>query len=333
MNGVKATGVAALDPVTGATRPFAVNQRLTNQGVNSAVYSLTTSGDLVIGTAYDFYGPGNLEGSFVAQADGGAIVEINDCRGDSYSNYATGGVVYVASHSHDCGNIGGFPEQNPRMHRFGVAFTLAPTGTVGNSTITNGNFRGQPAGSLLPWFPTMTPGTFTGQAQAGWSVTGNGQYVVYGGEFPRVNGVGQQGLVRYALPGIAPNKVGPVASAALTPTVISPTPGMTRVTWRATSDQDNENLTYRVYRDGGTTPGVRGRAGLHLVEHPVDDRGSTPRSPRARTRYRVSATDAFGNTVRSSSTSVTVAAGAGAARPRLRDHRPCGRGRRLLAAR
>src|SRR3954447_18412213 len=38
MNGVQATGVAALDATTGATRPFAVNQLLTNQGINSAVY-------------------------------------------------------------------------------------------------------------------------------------------------------------------------------------------------------------------------------------------------------------------------------------------------------
>ncbi|WP_324276043.1 hypothetical protein [Blastococcus brunescens] len=100
----------------------------------------------------------------------------------------------------------------------------------------------------------MTPGSYTGQAQAGWSVAGNGEYVVYGGEFPRVNGTGQQGLVRYAAPSTAPNRVGPVASA-LAATASSPIGGMARVGWTTTSDQDNEHLTYRVYRDGdNTTP-------------------------------------------------------------------------------
>jgi len=64
LNGVKSTGVGALDAVTGATRPFAVNQLVTNQGVNSAVYSLSTDGTTVYGSGYDFYGPGNLEGTF-----------------------------------------------------------------------------------------------------------------------------------------------------------------------------------------------------------------------------------------------------------------------------
>ncbi len=304
MNGVKATGVAALDPVSGATKPFAINQRLTNQGVNSAVYSLSTSGDLVVGTAYDYYGPGNLEGSFVVEADGGAIVEINDCRGDSYSNHVSNGVVYVASHSHDCRNIGAFPEQNPRVHKFGVAFTLAPTGTVGSATITNGNFRGQPAGSLLPWFPTMTPGTHTGQGQAGWSVTGNDRYVVYGGEFPRVNGVGQQGLVRYALPDTAPNRVGPAAEG-FTATATSPAPGRVTVSWTATSDQDNANLVYRVEREGQALPVAETVQASTWWNRPAMSAGDSGVS--GSLRYRVTATDPFGNTVATAGASVEVA--------------------------
>jgi PKD repeat protein len=308
MNGTKATGVAALDPVTGANRTFAINQKITNQGVNSAVYSLTTYGDQVIGTAYDYYGPGNLEGSFVATATGGNIVEINDCRGDSYSSYATDGVLYVASHTHNCGNIGGFPEQPVRVHKFGTAYTLTPTGTVGSSTITNANLKGQPAGSQLAWYPTLTPGTFTGQGQSGWSVTGNGQYVVYGGEFTKANSTGQQGLVRFAVPSIAPDKVGPAASDALTPVVTAAGPGSAKVTWTATSDQDNENLTYRVYRDGNPT------APVHTVvtasmwwKLPTMTFTDTGLTGGAHT-YSVTATDPFGNSVSSASASVTVTA-------------------------
>jgi hypothetical protein len=308
MNGSKATGVAALDPVTGANRPFAINQRLTNQGVNSAVWSLSTDGDVVYGTAYDFYGPGNLEGSFAVEADGGAIIEINDCRGDTYSSFAMNGALYVASHTHDCGNIGGFPEQTTRVHKYATAYTLSPTGTVGSSTITNGNFRGQPAGSLLNWFPTMTPGTYTGQGQAGWSVTGNGEYLVYAGEFPRVNGTGQQGLVRYAVPGTAANRVGPTAEG-FTATATSPAPGQVTISWKATSDQDNGSLTYRVEREGADLPVAEAVQSSTWWKTPA--MSATDSGVSGTLRYRVVATDPFGNSAATAWVPVDVAAATG----------------------
>ncbi|HEX2315374.1 MAG TPA: hypothetical protein VHJ17_16645, partial [Thermomonospora sp.] len=308
MNGTKATGVAALDAVTGATRPFAVNERLTNQGVNSAVYSLVTDGEVVYGTAYDYYGPGNLEGSFAARADGGAIVAINDCRGDTYASFPMNGALYVASHTHDCANIGGFPEQDPRVHRFATAYTLAATGVTGSHTLRNGNLGGQPAGSLLPWFPTMTPGTVTGQGQAGWHVTGNGEYLVYAGEFPRVNGVGQQGLVRYAMPGTAPNRIGPAAEG-FTATATSPWLGQARITWRTTSDPDNEHLTYAVRREGAAEP-------VHETVAPStwwqnSELTATESGVGGSLRYRVTATDPFGNSVSTDWVSVEVVPPAG----------------------
>ncbi|MGY1595206.1 PKD domain-containing protein, partial [Geodermatophilus sp. SYSU D00708] len=308
MNGSKATGVAALDPVTGANRPFAINQRLTNQGVNSGVWSLSTDGDVVYGTAYDYYGPGNLEGNFAVRADGGAIIEINDCRGDTYSSYAMNGAIYVASHTHDCGNIGGYPEQPTRVHKFATAYSATPTGTVGSGTLTNGNFRGQPAGSLLSWFPTMTPGTYTGQGQAGWSVTGNGEYLVYGGEFTKVNSTGQQGLVRYAVPGTAANRVGPSADG-FTATATSPAPGQVAISWKATSDQDNAALTYRVEREGSDLPvaeTVRSSTWWNTPAMSANDSGVS-----GTLRYRVVATDPFGNSATTSWVSVDVAAATG----------------------
>jgi PKD repeat protein len=304
MNGTKATGVAAMDAVTGATKPFAINQKITNQGIDSAVYSVTTDGTYVFGTGYDFGGPGNLEGSFVARADGGAIVEINDCRGDTYSSYPSDGVLYIASHTHNCAPIGGFPEQNPRVHKFATAYTIAPTGKVGSTTFANKNMVGQPAGSLLDWFPTMTPGTVTGQGQAGWSVTGNDQYVVYAGEFPRVNGAGQQGLVRYAKSNIAPNAVGPDATD-FAATVTSPSAGQARIDWTTTSDQDNQYLTYSVYREGVSQPvyeTVKPSTWWQNSQMTAVDAGVN-----GSLRYRVVATDPFGNRVATEWVSVQVA--------------------------
>ncbi|MGY1805395.1 PKD domain-containing protein [Blastococcus sp. SYSU D00922] len=310
LNGVRSTGVGALDAVTGATRPFAIGQLLTNQGVNSAVTSLSTDGTRVFGTTYDYYGPGNLEGFFEVTADGGNVLAIDDCRGDTYSSHAMGGALYVAGHPHDCSNIGGYPEQNPRTHRYSVAYSIAAVGKVGTSALGNGAFRGAPAPALQNWFPAMTPGTYTGQGQAGWSVAGTGEYVVYAGEFLRVNQVGQQGLVRFATSSVAPNKIGPDAVTDLTPTVSAVTAGVTRLSWRATSDRDNENLTYKVYRDGSATPVatmVRASTWWNRPTMQFTDTGLAGGTH----SYVVTATDPFGNVVTSDAASVTVAAGSG----------------------
>jgi PKD repeat protein len=304
LNGVKATGVGALDPVTGATRPFAINQLITNQGVNSAIYSLSTDGPTVYGTAYDFYGPGDLEGSFAVAADTGAIRWINDCRGDTYSSFPLAGALYQAGHPHDCSNIGGYPEQTPRLNKFATAVSLAPAGVVGPKTLTNGNFAGKPAPALQDWFPTLTPGTFTGQSQAGWTVSGTGRYVVYGGEFLEVNGRVQQGLVRFALPDIAPNKVGPYGFTTA-PTATSPAPGQAQITWTTTNDRDNQYLTYAVYREGEALPvqeSVRASTWWQNGQMTATDAGVS-----GTLRYRVTATDPFGNTVSTDWVSVQVA--------------------------
>ncbi|MGY1779068.1 PKD domain-containing protein [Geodermatophilus sp. SYSU D01036] len=308
LNGTRSTGVGAVDGVTGATRPFAIGRLITNQGVNSAIWSLSTDGTSVYGTGYDFYGPGNLEGSFAVDPDGGAVRWINDCRGDSFSAFATSGVVYMAGHPHDCSQIGAYPEQDPRVHQFATALSQVATGKVGPSGMRNNNLVGQPSPSLLTWFPTFSTGTVSGASQAAWSVTGNGQYLTYGGEFPGVNGVQQQGLVRFAVPSLAPNAVAPRASGTFAPTVTA-VPGAMRVTWRAAVDRDNEHLTYRVYRDSDTaTPAcvvTRPSTWWVVNTHGCLDRGATAGSH----RYRVTASDPFGNVLASGWVTAQVPSG------------------------
>ena len=312
MNGVKSTGVAALDPVSGANRPFAVNQLITNQGVNSAIYSLSTDGTTVYGSGYDYLGPGNVEGTFAAAADGGALVEINDCRGDTYSTFPMNGALYVASHTHNCESIGGSIEQNPRVERRATAYTLTPVTVVRWGT--NVNWVGRPAGAQLAWNPDINIGSYTGQSQGSWSVTGNGQYVSYGGEFTRVNNTSQQGLVRFAMPSIAPNGVGPISSG-FTASVAGSAPGVARISWRETWDYDNEYLTYRVYRDSEAAAPIatitRASRWWNLDQAGYSDVGQTGAH-----RYRVIASDPFGNTVSTPWTATfTIPAGSSAARP------------------
>ena len=313
LNGVKATGVGALDGTTGATRPFAVNSFLTNQGVNSAVYSLSTDGTDVFGTAYDYYGPGDLEGPFVAAADGGAVRWFADCRGDTYSSFSAHGVVYTASHTHDCRNIGGFKETSPISYQHANAFSLAAAGV--NTTANNWNgarLAGQPAPAELAWSPKLNEGSYTGQYQAGWSVTGNAQYVVYGGEFPEVNGTNQQGLVRFAVSSLAANAIGPDVSR-MNPSATAVGAGAVRLSWTAASDQDNENLVYRVYRDGGSTPIYQVTQASTWWKTPAMVIGETGLTAGSHS-YQVTVSDPMGNTASSATVAVPVAT-AGQARP------------------
>ena len=247
LNGVVATGVGAVDATTGATLSFAVSTLFTNDGDYSAFLSVSTDGTNVYGTAYDYYSAVNFEGTFAARASDGGLVWVADCKGDHFQAFKSGSAIYSASHAHSCSNMRAFPEVSPRVHHHAHAVSLAAT-----TTVTGGLLVGKPAPTMLAWAPDFTIGTFTGQKQGPWSVDGNSQYVVYGGEFTYVNATKQQGLVRFAVAPLAPNLRVPKASTGLNPTLSNPTAGTAQVTWRTTYDQDNENLTYRVVRNGKT---------------------------------------------------------------------------------
>ena len=245
-----AYGMAALQSSSGALSPWSVGSTIRDAGVNSSITSLTSDGTSVYGTGYVFGAGGNFEGTFRVDSATGQLVWMEDCHGDSYSAFATPTVVYVASHSHYCGNIGGFPEHSPRVNYRATAFTNKATGTITTNAVGKyADFAGNPSPTLLTWYPTLWPGTYTNQGQAAWSVTGNANYVVYGGEFPTVNTSPQQGLVRFAVPSLAPNLLRPDPNAFLTPTATSSLPGKATISWKTTNDRDNQTLTYKVYRN------------------------------------------------------------------------------------
>ena len=307
--GVPNYGLGAVDANTAAVLPFAANQKVQDAGTQAGITSLVATHDRVYGSGYVFGSGGNLEGSFSADPNTGAINWIEDCHGDTYSIFPQAdNALYVAGHPHYCGNIGGFPQTSPKwtFHN-SIAFSKAATGTITNDPYGYYNWAGNPSPSLLDWFPTWTTGTFTGQSQATWSVSGNGKYVVYGGEFPTVNGIAQQGLARFALSSAAPNKVGP-AGIPLTPTAASFNAGQVRVSFAATYDQDNGYLTYKVYRDAGTTPVYQTTVHSNFYTRPsigFVDSGLTPGSHPV---YHVKVYDPFGNTTSRDTNAVTVAA-------------------------
>ena len=302
-----AYGLGALDAITGATKAFAANAVVRNAGKDAGITSLTTDGKRIYGTGYVWGEGGNLEGAFAAEPATGKIVWIQDCHGDHYSGFAHGAVYYAVGHAHTCATLGGFPEVSPRAHHPALAFTTAATGTLKHNTQPRyADFGGRPSPSLLTWFPTLTQGTYTGQSQAAWHVTGTRDYVVLGGEFVKVNGRAQQGLVRFAVRSLAPNKVGPsITGGHIDLAGSSPAAGTARLTWTTNHDRDNLKLTYRVLRSGLSTPVQSSSLSYPFWDRrkrTVTETGLAPGTY----RYRVVVSDPLGNSTPSDWVSVTV---------------------------
>lgn len=297
-------GLGAVDSVTGSNVATPVNDVIRNAGDNAGITSLSTDGTHWYGTGYIYGGGGNLEGSFAAYWSNLGIKWIEDCHGDSYSIFANDTAAYLAGHPHYCGNLGGFPETSPRTWHRAVAFSKAATRTLTKDIHGYPSFTGRPAPELLTWFPDMDTGSATGQSQGPWNVVGTSQYIVMGGEFKNVNFKGQQGLVRFAVSSIAPNKEGPRSGSSSTnPALYSPSSGVIRVRWQSNWDRDNANLTYQVYRDG-VVVNTQTKA-TNFWNRPTMEYLDKV-APGSTHSYRIVVKDPFGNT--KSSTTVSLKA-------------------------
>ncbi len=258
---VKLTTGAPVTPWASQSASFPIrNQYKENPdpSAGTGVTSLSTDGTNVFFTSYGFGSPSLdafYEGRAAISAVDGKLLWANDCHGDSYSAIPLNGVLYSVGHAHDCRPMGGFPESSPLTWRRGIAENLVISGVnVAPVDPKYTNLTGISHTTQLPWYPDFAAGTFTGMSQGGWSVTGNANYVSVGGEFPRVNGTAQQGLVRFAISNIAPNKRGPAAFPAGAVAASSANAaGASVVIWKSTWDPDNGTLSYKAFRDSGTT--------------------------------------------------------------------------------
>jgi PKD repeat protein len=317
-------GLALLSATTGAALPLPAGAHIYNgngeDDADGGITSLAADEDAFYGAGYTFSSidAGTIEGVFAVSWDDGSIKWVADCHGDSYSVHPQGDLIYAANHSHYCENIGGVTQGAGGVGDYpyyrAVAFGKEATGTVTWEPDTRRyyNFEGQPSPSMQTWFPSINVGTFTGQSQGSWSVTGNEDYVVMGGEFTRVNGQDQQGLVRFARADLAPKEEGPTLFAATYPIQVSSTePEQVRISWRSNQDIDNDYLEYRLSR---RLPGATAATLVHSRKvranfwNPLGmtftDTGVDPGTY----EYRLQARDPGGLTANSPWTSVTVSA-------------------------
>jgi len=314
LNGQSAFGMGSVSATTGAVLPWAANQTIRDATSSGAITSLRTDGRQIYGSGYKYLAGSNFEGTFAADPTTGTISVVNDCHGDTYDVLPIGPVLYSVGHAHDCTWVGGFPDTSPRVRwQRALAQTIAPTTTNTGPDSYGWNYAGLPASTILHWFPQLASGSYTGQSQAAWSLAGNATYVVMGGEFPKVNNIAQQGLVRTSIASVAPNKRGPSyttnPSRPVPPTTAtSTTPGTVTVTFGTAWDYDNELLTYDLMRDGGAVPVYTTTVRSNFWTLPTQSYVDTSLVSGSTHTYRVRVKDTFGNTVWSpTSNTVTIA--------------------------
>ena len=138
-------------------------------------------------------------------------------------------------------------------------------------------------------------------------MVGNDRYLALGGEFPKVNGAPQQGLVRMAMPALAPNAVGPTGGdRALALDAAAHADRSVAVSWGQLWDRDDLDLTYRLTRDGTVVHTRRmavpfwNRTRMTFVDTGAADCGSST------VEYQVMVYDPSGNSVKSTTIKVTL---------------------------
>ncbi|OII60731.1 DNRLRE domain-containing protein [Streptomyces sp. CC77] len=207
----------------------------------------------------------------------------DSCLGATQAVESHGGVLYSASHAHNCSSEDEFPDG--RRYHF-LAQRTTSTGKLG-------------------WFPDTNDGLGEGIGPRVMTVSAKDgvEYMWSGGEFTTVNGAPAQGLTRFASTGDTGRPTTPVASAASTE------PGEVQVRWRASMDLDDSKLTYKLYRDGGATPIATIDAESLPWHRPQVSFTDTGLAPGSSHTYRVTATDGAGNVSGLSATvTATVAA-------------------------
>ena len=263
INGDDAYGMGALDAATGANLPWAANARIRAAGLNGAISSSQHRRHLDLRRRLRLRRRrlirGHLRGGPEHRRN-----QLGQRLPRRHLRHLPGGLgrLYSVGHDHNCTVVGGFPDTSPRVP---LAEGQSPSG----STRPAPSPRRTPTAGTSPGCrtPVSCTGTRTWSSaatrrpkQAAWSITGNGDYLVLGGEFPTVNGVAQQGLVRFAKRADLA-RMKPIATTAFDP---DPDPdheaGAVRVVFGAIWDRDDTTTTYDVFRGVGARRRSRARS-------------------------------------------------------------------------
>jgi hypothetical protein len=276
IGGASRWAVASVNNSTGALLPFAAASAvpLPPSGCTSRVKDIETAGNRVyFANAGD--GTGCFDGTWAADVATGKLVWKNTCLGATEALTYVNGWLFKGSHAHSC--PGGFQDGS------GTHFLL---------------LQNPATGSLGPWFPDTNAGPPTKVGPLVSATGGTDLWV--GGDFTKVNGVGQQGLTRFTNLGAGAKPLGP-AVPALSSTAV----GQVKATVQTSLDNDDYTLTYRLLRGTGNTIVATTTASSTLWSRPNITLTDPSAPSRTSQTYRIEVTDGQ-NAVRGGYSTITV---------------------------
>lgn len=188
VNGVAFEALGSVNLTNGANRPFQDGLIPTYKpGEFSQVTSFSTNGTLIFAGA-EGTGPGVFDGTLAFRPDTGNEVWRNTCLGATQSVLYLRGVLYKASHAHDCSSAGGFGQIPPfwQPHRL-----LAEDPATGQ-------LRAWGTSTRTVRFPVPNTNGGLYNHLGPFALTTDGRQLFVGGEFTRVNGKPQEGLARFS---------------------------------------------------------------------------------------------------------------------------------------
>ncbi|MBO0896441.1 LamG-like jellyroll fold domain-containing protein [Arthrobacter sunyaminii] len=269
MNGADSKALAVLDGTSGAnvrTYPnFFIPRTSSVKSIDSDATSFYIGNEGTGGGVFD--GRARLDLTTYNQ------VWRDTCLGATQAVSVYGSTLYAAHHAHDCSSMNSFPD-GPRVH-------------LSAQSINNPS-------PMLQWNPVTNDGQGEGIGPRTLTHTtaGNGTDILWtGGEFTTVNGAAQQSLTRF---GPGPGTAGPG-----TPRFVSAesrASGQNTIRWQSTSDPDDSELTYRIYRNGSATPLATVNSSSRWWDLPQASFTDTTAVPGTTYTYRVQASDPSGRT-------------------------------------
>lgn len=284
VNGVSRQSLAVVNATTGALDTGFVPPPITDTTfVTTTAVSGTTlyfAGRDDVGTQYRHEG---VEAVDIATGASKWGANTHRCYGDTMDLLVFQGFLLVGTHAHDCHEVGTYPNVDPTFY---AALLIAKKDT----------------GQQLNFYPTTQgKASVPGSMNNTRALATDGQSVWVAGGWTAWNGVPQQNIVRLtaARPSVPPVAVAPTAAAVRNPKGVE-------VSWRASSDRDDRSLTYRVYRNGGTSPVKTLTAASSWWDRPTLRYRDTAVSTGQRVWYTVRVSD--GDTVVGSSRTATVTA-------------------------
>lgn len=245
VNSTSVHGLMAVDATTGESVSWATRA----VSLTSVVTDIVNDGTAAYASGYNYTGSAGaarFEGRMAVELSTGVARWIDGCYGDTQSVTVMNGIVYSASHAHDCQYMNQYPQPSPTNYQRLIGETTTVGGTYqggGTALVPNG----APIPAFVHWLPDLNGGPSTSPWKNGpWSLDNNGTYLVVGGEFTQVNGQDQQSLTRFAVPPAGPASQPPRPFDTPVPTVLAD--GTVRLTFPATYDRDSPTLTYSLLR-------------------------------------------------------------------------------------